>query len=712
MQDQHEKRPEQIIFDDLAALCASPGYAHAIAYFSYRDNVLRYSGELRPEDMEKFYSHESLIRTEISTLIGLLVKSPVDVTLPSPETIDGYLVKTEALLQEIHDALIDLMFAGFDPRTAAAGGFKPLSTGAGMREPIFYGGESAYSFQYRDLAPQKYSKDADWLRATKGFSIDQAREVIRAIAIVQERQLRQTLDAMAETASHERTVLPAFTFTAGAIADQAGMDAGLTEKVLNAFSIPHGSRNEGFLTLADFNVANAYPLIPTRTGEFILFQYYSLLEALYETPFYWTLEDKAYAPTALKHRGEFTEEYSTQRLELVFGKEHVYSNVHIVGPRGKEPGEIDVLVTFGDRAIVLQAKSKRLTQEAKKGNDGRIKDDFTKSVQDAYDQGTKCAGLLTEPGYEFRDGHSQQVRPPKPLKEIYLLCVVADHYPALAYQVREFLTYKATGPIQPPLVLDVFALDAITEMLSTPLQFLSYIKRRTGYTEKLFSGHELTILSYHLKKNLWIKDDLTSVTLGDDIATDLDIAMNVRRERLPGQATPDGVLTRFPATTLGRIVERIETKPDPATISLGFALLALGEDAVRQASNHIDRIIKLARRDGKPHDFAAGIGNRMGIAVHCNDDPFELATRRLEYHCQKRKYLEKADAWFGTCLSPQDGAIRFGVSLEFPWKADADMEAMIAGIEGSMREASKKVGRNDRCPCGSGKKYKKCCLND
>lgn len=64
------------------------------------------------------------------------------------------------------------------------------------------------------------------------------------------------------------------------------------------------------------------------------------------------------------------------------------------------------------------------------------------------------------------------------------------------------------------------------------------------------------------------------------------------------------------------------------------------------------------------------------------------------------------------CLSPQDGAIRFGVNLEFPWKADADLEAMIAGVEGSMRKASKKVGRNDRCPCGSGKKYKKCCLND
>jgi len=30
---------------------------------------------------------------------------------------------------------------------------------------------------------------------------------------------------------------------------------------------------------------------------------------------------------------------------------------------------------------------------------------------------------------------------------------------------------------------------------------------------------------------------------------------------------------------------------------------------------------------------------------------------------------------------------------------------------GSYKRAGKKTGRNDPCPCGSGKKYKKCCLN-
>jgi preprotein translocase subunit SecA len=32
-----------------------------------------------------------------------------------------------------------------------------------------------------------------------------------------------------------------------------------------------------------------------------------------------------------------------------------------------------------------------------------------------------------------------------------------------------------------------------------------------------------------------------------------------------------------------------------------------------------------------------------------------------------------------------------------------------AAVKQVRKEAADKVGRNDPCPCGSGKKYKKCC---
>ena len=36
-------------------------------------------------------------------------------------------------------------------------------------------------------------------------------------------------------------------------------------------------------------------------------------------------------------------------------------------------------------------------------------------------------------------------------------------------------------------------------------------------------------------------------------------------------------------------------------------------------------------------------------------------------------------------------------------------QAKAAGGPAGTRKAAKKVGRNDPCPCGSGKKYKNCC---
>jgi len=44
-------------------------------------------------------------------------------------------------------------------------------------------------------------------------------------------------------------------------------------------------------------------------------------------------------------------------------------------------------------------------------------------------------------------------------------------------------------------------------------------------------------------------------------------------------------------------------------------------------------------------------------------------------------------------------------NIEYLYKLLCDEEK-----EKQLKEKKKKIGRNDPCPCGSGKKYKKCCL--
>jgi hypothetical protein len=85
-------RPEPEIFADLQALCTSFGYIHAVAYLSSRDNLILYSGpQMVAKDLEYQYSHDKLARTEISTLIGLMVQRPIDLSLPEPNAVRGYI---------------------------------------------------------------------------------------------------------------------------------------------------------------------------------------------------------------------------------------------------------------------------------------------------------------------------------------------------------------------------------------------------------------------------------------------------------------------------------------------------------------------------------------------------------------------------------------------------------------------------------------------
>lgn len=716
-------RSEQEIFADLAALCVKPGYVHAIAYCCFRDNIVTYVGEMKEADMQNMFAPSRLIRTEINMLIGLMVKADIDWALPTPQSLQEYIDATERLLEELHHGMSSAMFDGLTMEAIESGTFDPFTRGEAFREPIFYGGESAYNFQYLDLAARKYAADAEWLEINCGFTIDDARAVALAVERVQSDRFVKIREKMRALPPDEWTMLPYFAVTVAEVAVKADMAPELVEQVLTAFTLPDSERNNGFRALHDFNTVCATPLLRMPSGEFLSLQPYALTEAIYDAPFYWMAQDKDYLPTLAKHRGDFTEGFVAERLGLVFGTEHVYANVDILETKGATAGEIDVLVVWGNRAIVVQAKSKRLTLEARKGNDQVIRDDFKKSVQDAYNQAVQCAQYLDDKRFTLTVADGRQVTLPYKLKEIYIFCVVSDHYPALSFQARQFLETETVPRVQPPLVTDVFTIDAMTEMLQSPLHFLSYVNRRANYADQLMASHELTILAYHLKQNLWINPDVDFIHLGDDLSAGLDIAMAVRRRGVPGDATPDGILTRFNATTLGRIVKEIEARPDPATIELGFLLLTLSEDAFKDISRAIDRLAACARADGRHHDLTFGFGaHGSGLTVHCSDDPTSIAGPRLQSYCERRKYKERANQWFGLCMSPKGPNVRFGISLSYPWEqSDAmdestrDMrtseppaEAFKALFRGKSRR--KKIGRNEPCPCGSGLKYKKCCL--
>ena len=91
-----------------------------------------------------------------------------------------------------------------------------------------------------------------------------------------------------------------------------------------------------------------------------------------------------------------------------------------------------------------------------------------------------------------------------------------------------------------------------------------------------------------------------------------------------------------------------------------------------------------------------------------------LIKKRQEEEERIRREMEKAAAAAHQVIlnkeeAPKVNPVTFAVKREqiakpIEWSGDGTTSSSSRTVK-----KSKKVGRNDPCPCGSGKKYKKCC---
>ena len=649
------KRSEQEIFEDLRALCCLPGFVHAMADICFRHNTTFYEKEMKASDMEHLYSYSRLIRTEITALIGLMISAPIRFTCPPKNVISAYASRAEQLLNELHKTIAFPGKKELARRVRDGEKADDINMGRLFREAFIYGGESAYSFQYRDFALEKYREDAQWLLDKRGLDLQLAVQLCRCISELLNEKLVQAREQVKNHHTNQYSLLPGFVISYAELVNRANASPEAVQAVINTFTLPADERNAAFNSVDDFNQAYPYPFISINEDQFLALDHYGLPQALCDTPFYWMREDKDYAPTAADNRGRFPEKFAAQRLAHVFGAGKVYRNVELWRSKGEVIGDIDVLVVYGDRAIVVQAKSKKLTIEARKGNDLKLLDDFQKAIQDAVDQSFKCSQGLMDANVKLLCGGKPLSLRRRP-QRVAPIALIAEHYPALIMQVRQYLQAKSIKGIAAPLVIDVFALDATAELLCSPLRFLGYLELRARFGDNFLAHHEHTILSYHLRRNLWPEHEDYLEVLHDDFSAHLELAMIVRREGIPGADTPEGILTRAKGTPYAHIFSQLENKQNPNYIALGLFLLKFSGKTVHKFNKRLTKVMALTSEDGRFHGFSIGGNRSAGLTVHCSRMGSGDAEEFLVEQCRKQRDSHKAERWLGLAIR-QNGSI-------------------------------------------------------
>lgn len=705
-------------FQELEALCGQSGFIHVLSYLCRRDCTFGYQGAVTGGSLAHFYTNERLIRTELSVLHGLIQKSGLSEVAISDVEIHDWSQEAEKLLAEIHESFKASGQQRFTKENMKLSMEDFFSQEDIIREYIFYSAEQAFDFQFAELARERYQADATWLVEKVGFDMNEAYSIYKAIAY----QLNTNITEIAQSGETEATFRSYLSCNEFCLESTCKSTKLTREKVLafvSAFSSSDDDDNSAYQSIDDVNIVNFKPI--SKVGErYYLFQTTALAQSMYESPIFWMRSDKSYVNTAVKHRGEFTESFAFKRLEKVFGEGNVYCNLDIFKNASEKVGEVDILAKFGTKFLIIQAKSKGMTIPARQGKVHLVKDDFVKGVQNAYDQAVDCSNALLEDGMVIKDIDGKVVELGSKPSSCYPICLTSESYPGLLFQCRQYLKHEEDKLLKPPFVMDVFFLDILTEFLSQPLFLLSFIDRRGSYLNEIIASTEIVLLGMHLKRNLWLEDEYSMMQLHDDMASDLDAAFMVRRMGLAGSRTPEGILKRYSEGFISKLLFKLQYVKRDELTDFAFTLMKASGDFVDTLDAAITKICFKTIQDGNNHDFTVLFeGNCGGMTIHTAAGEREEARERLRSHMHFRKYREKQNQWLGLVVDPKSEMVLEICHIEDDWHFDAEMDEKIKelNLKPSVKPCLKtlkkqlrfKVGRNDKCPCLSGKKYKRCC---
>lgn len=648
-----------------------------------------------------------------------------------------------------------------------------FGSGDMLAEPIFYSGTGVYDFQYLNFLEKKYKYDSDWLIKNKSFDIHQIPEIVSEIkSILQEKakkvrlyDLRKRVPELTKELNlkhpeedweeHSKEMQPMMELhqyvelffenskiKAGASMDDIREDGwksfykGLIdlfvikksdfkgkeniEAFLDNFSIAaEDGGNKNFKGVGSFNLINAAPILKLDDEKYFVPIPFLLFEAVYESPFYWVTGDKKYEPIAGKNRGLVGEEISYEFLAKVFGKERTLKSVRITSKKGEDDTDIDILCVLGSKALCVQVKSKKLTLLSRAGNDEQLQKDFKGAIQDAYNQGLVCRNKILERGCKFIDEHDNEIKLSEDIDEVYIMGITTENYPSLTHQAHVMLNKKDNEPF--PLFSTIFDLELLTHYLSDPYDFLYYIRQRTSLMDYFKADEEIVFLGYHLDQKLWKLPNSDHVALNNDFGQLIDRNYYPLKAGIEVSDEGDAIKNQWYNKDFEELCNQLKTLNQGKVTDIIFNLLDWSGEARDDLVRYIRKMKSRTQTDGKPHNFSMPPedkekSNRLGVTyMSANHDNVESLREKLLTLCQVRKYKSKGDVWIGLgSLLNSPNMIDVVAYNDHIWEYDKELEeisnALLSGKgQGRKINVRKKIGRNDKCYCGSGLKYKKCC---
>ena len=714
-------RSETEILADLERLSQAPGFIYTFCKMTWwamwmsTDEVTEIDWHLRPNNQE------------LSLLLGLLVKHPLALhEIPAEDVFRQQETEAIELLDELHRwcSFPTVNNPGQSPgvRHDPAHGLVEtyrawMLSGQGMVEPIFYGDPGAYIFQYLEMAAKRYAADEAWFQDKVGIGLSSILHIADAVHGLS----RDRLQKVDLCSSHEqvcRAVLSAMSFRPEEIPE---IERNTLDNFFSRFSFAPGTVSQEFDSMGAYNKVHSHPAVALGDGRYWVPLLPNLAESIYESPFYWMIQDEQYADTALRNRGDATEIITRDLLVPVFGRTRVHRGV-VVRKGRTDITDLDVLAISGNKALIVQCKSQKLTLTARAGHGQKLRNDFMRAVQGAYGQALKGRHALLRGDCTLTDSAGNAVHLPNDVDEVYILCITGDHYPAVITQARFLLNKGDEDPN--PVMMSVFDLDVVSFYLRDRFDFLYYIRQRSTHAAYFVADNEKALLGFHLKHKLFPDDESPERKIEPVYSQLIDANFQVARGNWPYAPAAEKLFHTWKNPPFEQLVRRIKLLADQQPTQhameedLLFFLFDQAGSGADQLINMVQQLKRATLQDGKMHDTRLLMyGNRKGTSIVSFPAPIhpahELFMRRdLQDIASAHKYRSRADEWL-VLASFTDSPFQFDIFgyAKDQWREDPQMEQLVETrlvSRGPIDDDGETLSRNQKCWCGSGKKLKRC----
>lgn len=461
-------------------------------------------------------------------------------------------------------------------------------------------------------------------------------------------------------------------------------------------------------------------------GASYCFDYYNLFDNIY----------RIIQKDMKKHDSKYTTQWAEiqqrasetlveeQFKRLLPGCQSYVGNYYPVGNSLKKMDENDIMILYDDTLIIAEVKAGSFTYTPAITDYKAHKSSFDSLIGKADYQCERTLSYINKSEQiTFYDDKKNEkvIFNREKYKNIFTFCVTVDNFNAFEAKIEKMNFLQVNSGT---IAISVDDLEVYTVYFDSPLYFLHYLKQRKAATRSktLLLSDELDHLGMYIVHNNYEMyadefDDCNSFA-AYGYREDLDAYFASLHCK---EVESDKPVQEIP-NEIRKIISIVEEKKLYGRVSFVNFLLDYAPETRNQLVETIHYLLKRQKEVGRMFPALSNGDVMHGCFVKQNGIKEFGEEDRLNYMYANMMKVGKNESWY-ILLQYDDSDELKDVDFKKLYIEDIDKEGYDKDklrkfadviyqnrvVETLKKQHKKKIYPNDLCPCGSGKKYKKCC---